>query len=247
MIKKFFVTLLATAALFTSCKSDDDSVRELSPEQQNSLDDLAIEEYLELHYFHPNNGKITRFDTITGNEDDQYTALKKLAVKDPVGYYYVIRPDVTAEGPSVVSNDESQILISYDAKIFTATNDDDYKYKFGSIQDYANTINAGDGSATIDPEFYYFKPTETEIKNGVKREYRELKYFVEGLKKFKSTQRNRNDLYNFQGAIILPSRLAYGRERLYTGTSVTNRHAYRNSTFVFNFELNKVTTPRPTN
>lgn len=242
MIKKFFVTLLATVALFTSCKSDDDN-NELSTEQQDSLDDQAIEEYLEQHYFSQDNGKIKKFDTIKGNDDDTNNpSLKSLAVKDPAGYYYASRPDVTAEGSSIISNDASEILISYDVKTFEATNDTDtYKYKYGTITDYANTINTGDGSATTDPSFYYYQLTDAQIKNGVKREHVELKYFSEALKKFKSTGRNGRDLYNFQGIIILPSRLAYGRNKMYTGTSVTAKHGYRNASFIFNFELDKVT------
>jgi hypothetical protein len=240
MIKKFFVTLLATATLFTSCKSDDDN-KELSAEQQDSLDDQAIEEYLERHYFSTDNGKIATFDTITGNEDDNYPSLKQLAVKDPAGFYYAYRPGVTAEGPSIVSSEASEILISYDVKTFQATNDEQYKYKYGSIYDYANTINSGDGSATIDPSFYYYELTEAQIKNGIKREHVELKYFAEALKKFKSTLRSGRDQYNFQGIIILPSRLAYGRNKMYTGSAVTTRHSYRNASFIFNFELDKVT------
>ncbi len=241
MIKKFFVTLLATATFFTSCKSDDDN-KELSVEQQNSLDDQAIEEYLERHYFSADNGKIATFDTITGNEDDNYPSLKQLAVKDPAGYYYAYRPDVEAEGPSIVSSDESEILISYDVKTFEATNDmNTYKYKYGSIYNYANTINTGDGSATTDPSFYYYELTETQIKNGIKREHVELKYFAEALKKFKSTLRSGRAQYNFQGVIILPSRLAYGRNKMYTGSAVTANHSYRNASFIFNFELDKVT------
>lgn len=240
MIKKFFVTLLATAALFTSCKSDDDN-KELSVEQQNSLDDQAIEEYLEQHYFSSDNGKIAKFDTIRGNEDDLKPSLKSRAVKDPIGFYYVTRPDITANGPSIVSSDKSEILISYDVKTFQATTDDAYKYKYGSIYNYANTINTGDGSAVVDPSFYYYEPTATETKNGIKREHVELKYFAEALKNFKSTERSGRELYNFQGVIILPSRLAYGREKMYTGSSVTTNHNYRNSSFIFNFELDKVT------
>lgn len=246
MIKKFFVTLLATAAFFTSCKSDDDN-NELSTEQQDSLDDQAIEEYLEQHYFSQDNGKITKFDTIAGNEDDKNNpSLKSLAKKDPAGFYYAYRPGVTADGPSIVSNDDSKILISYDVKTFEATNDTDiYKYKYGTISNYANTINTGDGSATTDPSFYYYQLTSEQIKNGIKREHIELKYFAEALKKFKSTGRSGRELYNFQGVIILPSRLAYGRNKMYTGSSVTANHAYRNASFIFNFELDKVT-PRTT-
>jgi len=239
MIKKFFVALLATSAFFTSCKSDDDS-KELSVEQRNSLDDQAIEEYLEQHYFNPTNGKLIKFDTITGNEDDQYPKLKDLAIKDPAGYYYAMRPGVTADSATIVSNDASEILLSYDAKFFQATDDTDYKYKYGSVMDFANSINSGDGSAVKDPSFYFAKLTDALIENGVKREHIELPYFADALKKFKSTGTNGRDLYNFQGVIILPSRLAFGRNKVYTGSNLSDRY-YRDYSFIFNFELHKVT------
>ncbi|MBF0597894.1 hypothetical protein [Faecalibacter rhinopitheci] len=241
MIKKFFVTLLATTVLLASCKSDDD-VKELSVEQRNSLDDQAIEEYLEDHYFHPEKGVLTKFDTIKGNEDDNYQPLKSIAIKDPAGYYYAMRPNVEANGEAITSNDESKILISYDVKQFQSTNDlDTYNNKYASIIGYSSSINSGDGSGVYDPAFYYYKLNETQISNGVGREHVEFEYFNEALKKFKSTNTNGSGLYNFQGVIILPSRLAFGRKRMYTGTSVTENHAYRDVSFIFNFELHKVT------
>ena len=239
MIKKFFVALLATSAFFTSCKSDDDS-KELSVEQRNSLDDQAIEEYLEQHYFNPRNGKLVKFDTITGNDDDQYTKLKDIAIKDPAGYYYAMRPGVAADSATIVGNDESEILISYEAKYFQATNDSDYRYKYGSILDFSNSINVGDGSAMKDPTFYFYQLSDAQIENGVRREHVELPNFTQALKKFKSTGTNGRDLYNFQGVIILPSRLAYGRNKVYTGTNLSDRY-YRDYSFIFNFELHKVT------
>lgn len=241
MIKKFFVTLLATAAFITSCKSDDDDNKELSVEQRNSLDDIAIEEYLEQHYFNPTSGKLVKFDKIEGNEDDQYTKLIDLAIKDPAGYYYGMRPGVVADSASVVSNDASEILISYEAQIFKATTDTaTYKNHYGLLTGYDNTINVGDGSGKKDPSFYYYKLTDALLEKGVKREYIELANFTEALKKFKSTGTNGTDLYNFQGFIILPSRLAYGRNKMFDGTKVTDQHGFRETSFIFNFELHKV-------
>lgn len=241
MIKKFFVTLLAATTLF-SCSSDDDNNNELSVEQRKSLDDEAIEEYLNDHYFSPINGKVLKFDTIAGNEDDAYTKLSQLTVKDPAGYYYAVRPDVEANGTSIVNEDSSKILISYQTKIFESTNDlDTYSDKYGFLGSYTSSIDYGDGSAQTDPSFYKAFLTTDMIENGVKREHIELKYFTEALKKFKSTGTNGRDLYNFQGIIILPSQLAYGRNKMYTGTSITENHGYRNTSFIFNFELHNVT------
>lgn len=245
MIKKFFVTLLAVTTLF-SCSSDDDNNNELSVEQRKALDDEAIEEYLNDHYFSPINGKVLKFDTITGNEDDAYTKLSQFAVKDPAGYYYAIRPDVEATGTSIEEVDSSKILISYQAKVFESTNDlDTYSTKYGYISTntpfVSSSIDTGDGSAQTDPSFYKAFLNTDMINNGVKREHIELKNFAEGLKKFKATGTNGRDLYNFQGIIILPSQLAYGRNKMYTGTSITENHGYRNTSFIFNFELHKVT------
>ena len=242
MIKKFFVTLLAATTLLTACSSDDDNKNELTIEQRKALDEEAIQEYLEDHYFSPINGKVTKFDTIVGNDDDNNTKLIDIAVKDPAGYYYAKRPDVQAEGASIVDPDTSSILISYDIKTFQSTDDlDTYSTKYGYISTYPNSIDTGDGSAITDPSFYKAKLSQTMIDNGVKREHVELKNFAEALKKFKATGTNGRELYNFQGIIILPSQLAYGRNKMYTTTSITERHQFRNTSFIFNFELHKVT------
>lgn len=241
MIKKFFVTLLAATTLF-SCSSDDDNNNELSVEQRKALDDEAIEEYLNDHYFSPINGKVLKFDTIAGNQDDANIKLSELTVKDPAGYYYAMRPGVEANGDQVIEADSSKILISYQAKVFEATNDlDTYAKKYGYVSTYTSSIDSGDGSAQTDPSFYKAFISPDMIANGVKREHIELKNFTEALKKFKSTGTNGRDLYNFQGIIILPSQLAYARNRMYTGTAITENHAYRNTSFIFNFELHKVT------
>ena len=236
MIKKFFVTLLATATLLTSCSSDDDS-KELTIEQRNSLDDQAIDELLDQYYFGLN-GKLTKFDTIKGNEDDKFPKLRKYAVKDPAGYYYAVNPEVTAKGSKIKSNDTSSILISYEMKYFISNDDESIKTKIGSLYGYDSTID-GKGTATTDPDFFYFKPTDTEEAKGVKREHREFKNLIDGLKKFSATNTNGADLYNFQGVIILPSRLAFGREKYYTGSNLSNRYL-RDYNFVLNFELHQV-------
>ena len=75
----------------------------------------------------------------------------------------------------------------------------------------------------------------------MKREHLELKNFVEGLKHFKTTERSVNDLYNFQGVIILPSRLAYARNKYYiSGTGLSEYSGNRDRSFIFNFELPKI-------
>lgn len=254
MIKKFFVTLIACSAFLVSCNNDDDNINNMPIESRNSLDDKAIEQYLNDYYFSPGdtiNGKIvrggtlTKFDSIPGNEDDKYPALKTLIKKDSNGILYAENPNHAGTGKDVVvSNDSTKIHISYNVLMFKATDDltkannPTQKY-YGTFGTYVYpTYNIGDGSPVVDPSFYYFTPTEVEAKNGVKREHQELKNFIEGLKHFKPTERDLTDNYNFQGVIILPSRLAFARNQVYVGTGLSDL-AYRDISFIFNFELVK--------
>lgn len=246
MIKKFFVTLIACSAVLVGCNNDDDNgvnkETKIPVEERNALDDEAIQQYMEDFYFNPKNGKLTKFDTIKGNDDDAYPTLKSLAKQDNLGIWYAENPNHKGTGETIVSNDSTSIYLSSVTTYFVATNSTDYKRKYGYLgQFYYSSINTGDGSATQDPTFYYYIPTETEAKNGVKREHVELKNFAEGLKHFKSTNRSTNDLYNFQGVIILPSRLAYARNKYYVqSTGLTEYSTYRDATIVFNFELPKI-------
>ncbi|MDM1072016.1 hypothetical protein HX001_05850 [Empedobacter brevis] len=251
MIKKFFVTLIACSAVLVGCNNDDDNgvdkETKIPVEERNALDDEAIQQYLEDFYFNPKNGKLTKFDTIKGNEDDAYPALKAIAKQDNIGIWYAENPHHKGTGKTIVSNDNSKISLNIEVKSFRGTNSSDYKRKYGSINSINlpnwNSINSGDGSAIQDPSYYYYIPTETETKNGVKREHVELKNFAEGLKHFKETERSVTDLYNFQGVIILPSRLAYGRNRVYGGANsgISDQFpAYRDISYIFNFELPKI-------
>ncbi|MGL5234578.1 MAG: hypothetical protein ACRC8Z_07485 [Empedobacter falsenii] len=248
MIKKFFVTLIACSAVLVGCNNDDDNgvdkETKIPVEERNALDDEAIQQYMEDFYFNPKNGKLTKFDTIKGNDDDAYPTLKSLAKQDNLGIWYAENPNHKGTGETIVSNDESKIYLNIEAKSFRATNSTDYKRKYGSIGGLIypwNSIDVSDGSSIQDPYYYYFTPTETEAKNGVKREHLELKNFIEGLKHFKTTERSANDLYNFQGVIILPSRLAYARNKYYvSGSGLSDYSSFRDLTIVFNFELPKI-------
>lgn len=246
MIKKFFVTLITCSIFLVSCNNDDDSSvnkeTKIPIEERDALDDEAITQFLNDFYFNPTTGRLTKFDTIKGNDDDAYPALKTIAKQDDLGIWYAENPNHIGTGESIVSNDSTSIYLSYITSYFVATNSTDYTRKYGDIGTYKNitSINTGDGSALQDPDFYYFIPTATEIKNGVKRENLELKNFVEGLKHFKTTDRAITDLYNFQGVIILPSRLAFARNKYYTGSSLTDYSSYRDASFIFNFELPKI-------
>lgn len=262
MIKKFFLTFIASAAFLVSCNNDDNN-NGINPEtripiaERNALDDKAINQYLEDYYFSPGDtingrvvksGVLTRFDTIKGNADDNYPSLKSLAIQDAAGFWYAENPyqKGAENGQTIKSIDESKITISHTSQYFVATNktsleDNPAQKIYGSIYSYFNpTYNTGDGSPGTDPEFYRFIPTTTQESNGVRRENRELKYFAEGLKHFKSTKRSTQDIYNFQGVIILPSRLAFARNRYFTGTGLSEFSSFRDASFIFNFELVEV-------
>ncbi|MGV0925117.1 hypothetical protein [Empedobacter tilapiae] len=249
MIKKFFVTLIACSTVLVGCNNDDDNGiskdTNIPIEERNALDNEAIQQYLEDFYFNPKNGKLTKFDTIKGNEDDDYPALKTFAKQDNLGIWYAENPNHKGTGKSIVSNDSSKIYLNIETSSFLATNNSEYKRKYGLIGTVLSwtSIDAGDGSSFLDPSFYYYIPTETEAKNGVQRKHIELKNFAEGLKHFKETERSINDLYKFQGVIILPSKLAYGRNDVYGGPTqgISNRfQAYRDVSYIFNFELPKI-------
>lgn len=259
MIKKFFVTFIASAAFLVSCNSDNNGIRidaetKIPLAERNALDDKAINQYLEDYYFSPGdtiNGKViksgvlTRFDTIKGNEDDNYPTVASLAKQDPAGFWYAESPyqKGSETGKTVKSIDESKITISFTAQYFLATNktsleDNPAQKIYGTLSSYTNpTYNIGDGSPVNDPSFYRFIPNSTQEGNGVRREHLELKNFAEGLKHFKSTNRSTEDIYNFQGVIILPSRLAFARNRYFTGSALSDITAFRDASFIFNFEL----------
>ncbi len=243
MIKKFFIAFLASTALLTSCSNDDDGIKEPNVETQNDLDDKAIKEYLADHYFHPLNGKPTAFDDIEGNDDDQYRRLEQDA-KQIDGVWYVKNPDVAenAEGSVIKSNDESKILISYDLKTFKANTE--AKKTYGALGTYGSSINLNDGSGVYDPSFYYVEIPAEQYKAGIRREHIEIKNLEKGLKQFKSTGTNHKDLYHFQGVVIIPSRLAFGREKAFTGTSLSDRYL-RDISFILSFELHQVEDRKP--
>lgn len=254
MIKKYIVAAIATSLLigFTSCKNDDDSKDdvdpyvELSQAERDAVDDDAINKFLSNHYFHPLNGKITTKDTIegtnptTGINDDEYKTLNEFAQRDAKGIVYVLNPDVSAEGRSVTSVENDSIHIHVESRYFRPTTKDTKRYYFNSFSPYSTTVDTN--IALKDPSYYYYPLTQSLIDLGYKREYFELPNFVEGLKYFKATDRNPNDLYHMQGVIILPSRLAFARRMAFVGSGITDsgEYGYRDRSFIFSFELLKV-------
>ncbi len=238
MMKKWGICILIAGLFFSACKNDDDN-NEISIDDQNQVDDEAILQYLEDHYFSPERGLIKKYDD-EDESDDDYPNLKSLGTKLNSGVWIVKRPGVTAEGPSITSNVQDSIWISYDSKMFRASNDNldtgDGRL-YGTTGGFFNSINST-GEAAWDPYFYYTHLTEEMISNDINLTHFVMEGFVEGLKHFNSTQTSGTDLYNFQGAIIVPSRLAYARDYIYSGGTLRN-DIYRNTSFIFNFELHK--------
>lgn len=240
MMKKWGMMLMAMAIFSTACKSDDNGYRDLPREEQDLLDDQAIVQYLEDHYFDPDKGLIEIYDE-ENDEDDDYPSLKSMAVKLPSGVWIVKRPGVIAEGPKITNNLNDSILISYNSVRFKASDEDLvegqrlYAKNFGS---FYNTIYST-GSGNWDPPFYYKRITKDLEERKVDIDFYVIEGFVEGLKEFASVQNSGADLYNFQGAILVPSRLAYARDFVYLNGSL-DANTYRDNSFVFNFELHRV-------
>lgn len=239
MIKKFGISLLVFGIFMTACKSDDEN-RDLPQDEQNEVDDRAIVDYLEDHYFDSERGLIKKYDA-DDEEDDDYPSLMTTATKLLSGVWVVRREGVDAEGPAITDNKTDSILISYNSVRFKASYDDlaenEAAYEKYSAA-FTNTIFST-GTPAWDPAFYYTKITEEMANKGIDESYFVIEGFVEGLKHFKATQTNGSDLYNFQGAILIPSRQAYGRDLVYLNGSL-DPSTYRDNSFMFNFEVHKV-------
>lgn len=242
MIKKWGLTILALGIFFTACKNDDDGVEELPIEEQNQVDDDAIVEYLQNHYFDTERGLIKEFDDEDA-EDDQNQTLHSLGTKLPSGVWIVKRPSVVAEGPIANDNTQDSILISLQTHAFVASNKDlaEEEKLYSSITPLNSlpwsTINSS-GVPLWDPSYYYIDVPKLNLGDNVNLSHFEIEGFTEGLKQFNSTDTDGTDLYNFQGVIIVPSRAAFARDFSFVGSQLN--YTYRNYSFVFNFELHKV-------
>lgn len=221
-LKHVFVTI-AVLVFFANCKNDDSN--ELLPQQeQNKLDDQAIVNYLKKHYF-DDNGRVKELKKA---DADNQTALYKLAKQVDNGYWYVKNPKIKGDKRAVKDNTKDSILLQYDMKIFKATKVKD-TVRYASLTPLSSTINTS-GYPIWDPAFYY-----TKAPKGVNLDFYTIEGFVDGIKHFKSTGRNSDDTpaVNFQGLIIIPSRLAYNR-------SSNALKVGADQSVIINFELYKV-------
>lgn len=240
MMKKWGILLLVAGFIVGACKNDDDD-NELPQDEQNQVDDDAIVEYLEDHFFDPERGLITEYDD-EDEDDDNYPNLRSQGTKLSSGVWIVKREGIEATGDAATSNAQDSILISINTYGFRASNQDltEDETLYSSIVNIPSwsTINTS-GTPTWDPAYYYTNITDEMTENEIGIEHFVIEGFVEGLKHFQATNTSGSDLYDFQGAIIVPSRLAFARDYIYNGTRLDNQ-TYRDLSFVFNFELHKV-------
>ena len=223
-IQKILMFGLMFILLATSCDKDDNYNRiNLIPiEERNQIDDEAIVKYLNEHYF-DEKGKTVRFSE-TSTTDDNNTPLIDLAKKDNSGFWYVKRPNIETPGETATNNNQDKILLQYELQAFEANRGEEGKVYFNPVT-VLSTINTT-GSPQWDPNFYYV---------GANKDFYEIKGFIDGIKYFNATNReiDATPAVNFQGLIVMPSRLAYGRtpNRIFQGYD---------KCIVVNFELYKV-------
>lgn len=239
MFQKFGIGLLMLSLLFTSCKKDDD-FDDLPQDEQNDVDDQAMVDYLEDHYFDVDKGLIKKYKE-DDETDDNIPSMMTMATKLPSGVWVVKRDGLIADGPAVTDNKTDSILISFNSSRFKATYKDleEGEDSYGKYTaPFYNTIYST-GTPAWDPTFYYQKVTQAMLDKGIDESYFVIEGFLEGLKHFKASQTSGEELYNFQGAILVPSRMAYGRDMVYLG-GMLDPSSYRDNSFVFNFELHRV-------
>lgn len=222
------VLLLTIFVSVSSCKSDDDGVDLLPQEQQNSIDDQAIVKFLNDHYFN-SVGKVTKFRDDSPNDDEE-TPLAELAQMDPSGYWFVKRPGVEANGRAITNPENDSILIQYELAAFQGkTLNDSIYYTLPS--NISTTINTT-GFPIWDPSFYY---KDISNLNNAQKKWYEMEGIQDGLKHFNSKDKAVDALpaVDFQGIIIVPSRLAFGRDYNTLNLGPDN-------SMYLNFELYKV-------
>ncbi|MGI9525495.1 MAG: hypothetical protein ACR2MS_00130 [Weeksellaceae bacterium] len=236
-IQRIILPVLVATSLFTACNSDDDKNDPeevlLSQEEQNQVDDDAISLLLKDYYLN-DQGKLTAFSDADPSDDNK-TPLADIAVYHDMGYWTVKKQDYTSEGRKVADPEKDSILLQYE--MFT------YKGKINKAKDsvsyatpqrFLSTINTT-GYPSWDPTFYFKKITKEQEEAKITKSMYEIEAFQEGTKFFNSADKNMTDtpFVNFQGLIIIPSRLAFGRERNAMGVNI-------DQSIIVNFELYKV-------
>ena len=234
-MKKTFLYLALASIAIISCRNDDnpDTTEEVSIETQNTYDDQAAQNFLETHYLDAK-GNIKDFvatDTVNVKLADLNPATL------PSGVIYIVRPGAQPTTGTNVGPYDLIRLMSRSTS-YVATNTDN-KVTFASPSTFRNTID-GAGVPEVDPSYFYVKKsvlTNATVAQAKERSYYEIEGFQEAIKKFQAFDIPDDSNYNLQGVIIVPSRAAFARDVHFNYTGL----AYRNRSFVFNFQIYKTT------
>jgi len=244
-MKKLVCILFVAVISVLACKSDDSNIPEtypvLNPEEQKEYDDLAIKSYLEGHYF-DEKGRVK----VIPKDDSTKKKLSSFSETLPSGVVVVINPDSQPINGTEVTDEKviSIMLTSFAARAVWSKDNNAIGF-IGNLNFY-NTIDVG-GSVLRDPKWYYAKKKDIEDEQKrldqnpnntfkVTKSFFEIEGFQEAIKKFKSFDKDPKENYKLQGLIIVPSRLAFGKEPHYNYIGLSlNDH-----TFFFNFQLYKV-------
>ena len=234
-MKKTFLYLALASIAIVSCRKDDavDTVEEVSIETQNTYDDQAAQNFLETHYLDAK-GNIKAFvatDTVNVKLSDMNP------VTLPSGVIYIVKPGAQPDPGTTVGTYDLIRLMSR-STTYVATNTDN-KVAYSSPSTFRNTIS-GAGVPEVDPAYFYVKNSVRDAATAAvakQRSYYEIEGFQEALKKFKAFDISDDANYNLQGVIIVPSRAAFARDVHFNYTGI----AYRNRSFVFNFQIYKTT------
>ena len=234
-MKKTFLYLALASIAIVSCRKDDtpETIEEVSIETQNTYDDQAAQNFLETHYLDAK-GNIQDFvatDTVN----------VKLADLNPVtlpsGVIYIVRPGAQPAAGTAIGQYDLLRLMSR-STTYIATNTDN-KVAYASPSTFRNTIS-GSGVPEVDPAYFYVKKSVRDNATAPlakERSYYEIEGFQEAIKKFQAFNIPDDSNYNLQGVIIVPSRAAFARDAHFNYTGL----AYRNRSFVFNFQIYKST------
>ena len=231
-MKKTILFLALASLTLTSCRKDAEEVQqETDIATQNTYDDQAAQKYLQTHYFDAK-GNVKELK----ENDTVHVKLSDLGpVTLPSGVIYVKRPDAQPENGTPVGNSDI-ISIMHNTVTYIAGSYDG-KVSFSSPFTFRNTI-AGSGLPEVDPMYYYVKNSTLNAATAdvaKQRNFYEIEGFKEALQHFEAFDLPVESNYNLQGLIIVPSRAAFGRDPHYNYSNI----AFRNRTFVFNFQLYK--------
>ncbi|MGZ5211551.1 MAG: hypothetical protein ACXWB6_04700 [Kaistella sp.] len=234
-MKKTFLYLALASVAIVSCRNDDnvEAIEEVSIETQNTYDDQAAQNFLETHYLDAK-GNIKDLVS-TDNVNVKLADLNP--VKLPSGVIYIMRPGAQPNpGTSIGQYDLLRLMSNSTSYIATNT---DNKVAYSSPAIFKNTIT-GAGVPEVDPAYFYVKKSildNATVAQAKLRSYYEIEGFQEAIKKFQAYDIPDDSNYNLQGVIIVPSRAAFARDVHFNYSGL----AFRNRSFVFNFQIYKST------